>query len=191
MHYHRDLSQLCHNFVSFSDFYGRKNKAIFQAGTLYLDQRSCDLCLTVEDAGKHAAMAAMAGTYLAYCDCYRKGTGEKMQIVAAFTGGDSDNLMVGRNGIFFDRKGRDWDATITKIIDNPISIRQAFFAPYKKLVRMIEEHGGQTGGGGGCGGGCQTGGGSQGDRRAARLPNRWNRPNRRLTPARWRPSAWC
>ena len=139
VHYHRDLSQLCHNFVSFSDFYGRKNRAIFQAGTLYLDQRSCDLCLTVEDAGKHAAMAALAGTYLAYCDCYRKGTGEKMQIVAAVTGGDSDNLMVGRNGIFFDRKGRDWDATITKIIDNPISIRQAFFAPYKKLVRMIEE----------------------------------------------------
>ena len=138
-HYIRDLNQLCHNFVSFRDFYGRKEKAIFQAGTLYLDQRSCDLCLTVEDAGKHAAMAGLAGTYLAYCDCFRKGTGEKMQILAAFTGGDSDNLMVGRNGIFFDRKGRDWDATITKIIDNPISIRQAFFAPYKKLVRMIEE----------------------------------------------------
>jgi hypothetical protein len=84
-------------------------------------------------------MAAMAGTYLAYCDCYRKGSGEKMQIVAAFTGGDSDNLMVGRNGIFFDRKGRDWDATISKIIDNPISVRQAFFSPYKKLVRLIEE----------------------------------------------------
>ncbi len=84
-------------------------------------------------------MAALAGTYLAYCDCFRKGTGEKMQIVAGFTAGDSDNLMVGRNGIFFDAKGRDWDATITKVIDNPISIRQAFFAPYKKLVRMVEE----------------------------------------------------
>jgi hypothetical protein len=84
-------------------------------------------------------MAGMAGTYLAYCDCARKGTGEKLSIVAAFTGGDSDNLMVGRNGIFYDRKGRDWDATITKIVDNPISIRQAFWAPYKKLVRMIEE----------------------------------------------------
>jgi hypothetical protein len=34
---------------------------------------------------------------------------------------------------------RDWDATITKIVDNPISIRQAFWSPYKKLVRMIEE----------------------------------------------------
>ena len=139
IHYHRDLARLCRNFVNFADFYGRKDKAIFQAGTLYLDQRSCDLCLSVDDAGRHATMAGMAGTYLAYCDCARKGSGEKLSIVAAFTGGDSDNLIVGRNGIFYDRAGRDWDATITKIVDNPISIRQAFWSPYKKLVRMIEE----------------------------------------------------
>jgi hypothetical protein len=137
--YNRDLYKLLNNFVSFRDFYGRKDKAIFQAGTLYLDQRSCDLCLTVEDGGRHALLAGLSGTYLAYCDCVRKATGEKFQIVAAFTGGDSDNLMVGRNGIFYDRKGRDWDATITKIIENPISIPQAFWAPYKKVVRMIEE----------------------------------------------------
>ncbi len=135
----RDLHKLCVNFVSFKDLYDGGEPAIFQAGTLYLDQRSCTLCLPVEDAGKHASMAALAGTYLAYCDCVRKGTGEKRQIVAAFTNGDSDNLMVGRNGVFYDRKGRDWDATITKIVDNPISIRQAFWAPYKKLVRLIEE----------------------------------------------------
>ena len=28
---------------------------------------------------------------------------------------------------------------ITKIVDNPISIRQAFWSPYKKLVRLVEE----------------------------------------------------
>jgi hypothetical protein len=128
-----------HNFVSFRDFYGRKDRAIFQAGTLYLDQRSCDLCLRVGDAGKHAIMASLSGTYLAYCDCVRKGSGEHMQIVAAFTDGDSDNLMVGRNGIFYDRQGRDWDAMISKIVDNPISIRQAFWAPYKKAARMVQE----------------------------------------------------
>jgi hypothetical protein len=137
--YHRDLYKLVNNFVSFRDFYGRKARAIFQAGTLYLDQRSCELCLRVSDPGKHAIMAGLSGTYLAYCDCARKGSGEKMQIVAAFTNGDSDNLMVGRNGIFYDRQGRDWDATITKIADNPISIRQAFWAPYKKAARMIQE----------------------------------------------------
>jgi hypothetical protein len=137
--YNRDLFKLLNNFVSFRDFYTGREKAVFQAGVLYLDQRSCELCLRVEDAGKHAAMAGLAGTYLAYCDCVRKATGEKMQIVAAFTGGDSDNLMTGRNGLFYDRKGRDWDATITRIVDNPISIRQAFWLPYKRFVRMIEE----------------------------------------------------
>ncbi len=135
----RDLHLLCINFVNFKDLYDGEDPAIFQAGTLYLDQRSCHLCLPVEDAGKHAAMAGLAGAYLAYCDCVRKGTGEKRSIVAVFSQGDDDNLMVGRNGVFYDRKGRDWDATITKLVANPISLRQAFWSPYKKLVRMIEE----------------------------------------------------
>ncbi|HLK89871.1 MAG TPA: hypothetical protein VKZ18_08255 [Polyangia bacterium] len=137
--YHRDLARLCTNFVSFEDFYDGRREAIFQLGTLYLDQRACRLCLPVVDAAKHAAMAGLAGAFLAYLDCVRAATGEKLQIVAAFTAGDSDNLMVGRNGVFYDRQGRDWDATITKIVDNPIGIRQAFWAPYKKFVRLLEE----------------------------------------------------
>ena len=137
--FNRDLHTLCVNFVSFKNFYSRTTPAIFQAGRLFLDQRSCDLCLTVEDAGRHAAMAGLAGAYLAYVDCVRKSTGEKLSILAIFSQGDDDNLMVGRNGIFYDRKGRDFDATITKIIASPISLRQAFWAPYKKFVRFIEE----------------------------------------------------
>ena len=137
--YNRDLYKLLNNFVTFRDFYGRKEKAIFQAGTLYLDQRSCELCVRVDDPAKHAAMAGLGRMYLAYCDVVRKSTREKMIIAAAFTAGDSDNLMVGRNGIFYDRNGQDWDATITRIIDNPISIRQAFWAPYKRTIRWVEE----------------------------------------------------
>src|SRR6266540_696742 len=136
--FQRDLHVLLDNFVSFRDFYTRRAKAVFQTGTIYLDGRSCELCVRVEDTGKHAALAGLAKSYLAYCDCTRP-SGEKMTIAAAFTGGDSDNLMIGRNGVFYDRKGRDWDATITKVIDNPISIRQAFWAPYKKFVRLLED----------------------------------------------------
>lgn len=136
--YHRDLARLLGNFVAFRDFYSREQPAVFQAGRLFLDGRSCDLCVRVDDAGKHAALAGLAKCYLAYCSLKRP-TGETMMIAAAFTGGDADNLMVGRNGVFYDRKGRDWDATITKVVENPISVRQAFWAPYKKLVRLIEE----------------------------------------------------
>jgi hypothetical protein len=135
--YHRDLRQLLHNFVNFADFFSRDRLAIFQAGTLYLDSRSCELCVRVENAAAHAGLAAMSKAYIAYVDCKRAG--ETMTVAACFTQGDSDYLFVGRHGVFYDRKGRDWDATITKLIDSPISVRQAFWSPYKKFVRFIEE----------------------------------------------------
>lgn len=135
--FQKDLYELLTNFVNFADFYG-KTGAVFQAGTLYLDNRSCNLCIDVTDPAKHATLAGLAGAYLAYCDCTRPG-GLKRGIVAIFSDGDSDNLMAGRNGVFYDRKGRDWDATITKVIANPISVREAFWSPYKKFVRLIEE----------------------------------------------------
>ena len=136
--YVRDLLPLANNFVSLRDFYAKKTPATFQIGTLYLDQRACALCVPVADAGRHASMAPLANIYLLYCDL-KNAKGESMTIAAAVTGGDVDNLMVGRNGLFYDRKGGDWDATITIIIDNPISVRQAFWSPYKKVIRMIEE----------------------------------------------------
>jgi len=87
----------------------------------------------------HSTMAHLGGTYLAYCECSRKESSEKIKIAAALTEGDADNLMVGRNGVFYDRKNLDWDATIVKIIEHPISIRQAFWSPYKRIARMIGE----------------------------------------------------
>jgi hypothetical protein len=133
--YHRDLRALLHNFVNFADFYSPERLAIFQAGTLYLDSRSTEFCVRVDAP---APLAAMSKAYIAYCDCRRPGS-DPMKIAACFTQGDSDYLFAGRNGIFYDRAGRDWDATITSVVDNPISIRQAFLAPYKKFVRLIEE----------------------------------------------------
>ncbi len=136
--YYRDLHKLLNNFVSFTDFYSRR-AAIFQAGTLYIDGRSCTLCVKVDSADKHAGLAVLSKSYLAYCDCTRPPSNQKMTIAVAFTAGDSDHLMVGRNGVFYDKKGRDWDATIVRIIDQPISLGQAFWSPYKRLQRFIEE----------------------------------------------------
>ncbi len=137
--YHRDLNTILNNFVSFHDFYTPGTRAIFEAGTLYLDSRSCELCVKVNDVTKHSGLAQLSRTYLAYCECTRKGTDNKLSIAAAFTNGNADNLRVGRNGVFYDREGRDWDATIVKIVEHPISVPQAFWAPYKRVARMISD----------------------------------------------------
>jgi len=135
---YRDLGTVLRNFVNFSDFYSKARPAVFQAGTLYMDGRSCRLCIRVDDVGAHAAFATMSRVYVAYVDCRRPG-GEAMKVAAGFTQGDSDYLFVGRNGVFYDRAGRDWDATVVKIAESPISVRQAFFAPYKKVALFVQE----------------------------------------------------
>lgn len=137
--YCRDLAVLANNFVSFRDFYARRAKAVFQAGTLYLDGRSCDLCLRVADAAKHGSLAGLSGIYLAYCDCTRNEGAERITIAAAFTAGDAGQLMAGRNGVFYDRQGRDWNATVSKLVEHPISVREAFWSPYRKFARLMGE----------------------------------------------------
>ena len=134
--FRRDLVKLLRNFVNFAEFY-KERRGIFQIGTLFIDGRSCDFCLSVNDPAKQAMLGILAKSYLVYCDCTRP-SGAKRSIVAAMTGGDTDNVMVGRNGVFYDLQGQDWDATVTKIVENPISIRQAFWSPYKNFLRMVE-----------------------------------------------------
>ena len=146
----RDYVTLLHNFVSFNDFYAKRGKAllgrgnanetpwaIFQAGTLVIDQRACNLCLKVSDMGKHNTQAPDSGMYLIYCNCKHQASGQTMTIVAAMTVGDIRNLKVGKNALFYDRQGRDWEAEVVKIIDNPISIGQAFWSPYRKLGEWV------------------------------------------------------
>ena len=141
LRYCRDYFRLLHNYVVFKDFYRRDDKflAVFQAGKLFIDQRQCDLCIKVTDMGKSTATAGKSGIYLIYCHCVAKSGGAQMDIVAALTDGEIGGLHEGKNAIFYDRQGNDWDATITKIVDNPISIRQAFWSPYRKFGNWVTE----------------------------------------------------
>lgn len=136
----RDYVLLLHNFVTLQDFYDLSDKlGIFQAGTLMIDQRACHLCLRVTDMAKHDLQAGLSGMFLVYCDCENQTLKQKIQIVAAVTIGEVQNLTVGKNAVFYDRQGREWDATVYKIIDNPISIRQAFWTPYRKFGNWVTE----------------------------------------------------
>ena len=137
----RDFFRLLHNFVVFKDFYRRDDniQAVFQAGKLYIDQRCCELCIKVDDMPKTIASAGKSGMYLLLCHCVSKVKGKEMDIAAALTDGDVNDLHEGKNAIFYDRSGQDWDVTVTKIIDNPISIRQAFWSPYRKFLNWVTE----------------------------------------------------
>ena len=139
MHLVRDFYKLLKNYVILTDFYSPKKEdmAIFEAGQLYIDQRCCRVCVRVADMGKHADMAGLSGMFLLYCVCTSKTTGKKLDIVAVMTDGPIRNLRPGINGVFYDREGNDYDATVVRIVENPLSIKQAFWAPYVKFWNWV------------------------------------------------------
>ena len=141
LHLMRDFYRLVRNFVTLYDFYDKDTNvpAIFQSGTLIIDQRACRFCMKVLDMAKHNATAAPCGMYLLYCDCTAKGKAGVLQVVAAVTVGEVGDLFVGKNAVYYDNDGVEWDAVITKIVDNPISIGQAFWSPYRRMSKTVED----------------------------------------------------
>ena len=140
LHILRDFYRLVRNFVTLHDFYDKDKKvsAIFQSGRLIIDQRECRLCMKVSDMGKHNASAATSGMFLVYCDCTTKTKPGKLTIVAAVTVGEIGDLIVGKNAVYYDNAGLEWDAVITKIVDNPISVAQSFWSPYRRMAKTVE-----------------------------------------------------
>ena len=125
------------NYVVLADFYDKDRQAMFQAGTLFIDQRSTQLCVKV--AGPAPEISSLSGMFILYCSCVSEKLGKSFNIAAVLTDGDVDGLRVGKNAVFYDRDGNDYTAQVVAIVDNPISIRQAFWSPYKKVARMISD----------------------------------------------------
>lgn len=140
-HLNRDFFRLLRNYVNFSEFYARRGEpaAIFEVGKLYIDERCCNLCVKVQDMGKQGDMAGLSNMFLIYCTCTQKATGKTMDIVAAMTAGEASDVWPGKNALFYDRSGQDWDAVVTKIVENPVSILKAFWSPYRKLAKFVSD----------------------------------------------------
>ena len=139
LHLYRDFYKLLRNYVMMSDFYDMTQASVFQAGKLYVDSRCLNLCLRVTDVPKHIVGAKLSGMYLIYCKCSSRSLNATMDIMAVLTDGEVNSIRVGKNAVFYDNAGRDWDAVITHVVDNPISVRQAFLSPYRKLGVWITD----------------------------------------------------
>lgn len=136
--YVRWLVQLVNNFVNFSAVYLPKETALVEAGSLVIDGRRLDFCVKVANRAEHKAVATLSFIYLVYVETYEKEGGASAgQLAAPVTGGEVGRLRVGKRGIFIDLDGKEFDAVITEIVDNPISVKQAAFAPFRRLAAMI------------------------------------------------------
>lgn len=125
------------NFVNMSRLYDADKLAIFQIGMLRIDAKEMTLCFHVESESAHAALAAKSKCCILYLKLSRPSEKAVRNICAVVTAGKVGSLYVGRNGVFLDRDGKDWEAVVTKVVESQVSLMEAFWSPWRKIGEGI------------------------------------------------------
>ena len=139
LRYSANLVTWLRNYVNQANLYDSHSDSVFRTGTLYIDGRACNLCFHVADEAAHAALAARSKCCLLYAKLTRRATGETREVCAVVTAGYTSSLYAGRNGIFYDCDGNDWDAVVAKVVEAQVSLVEAFWAPWAKIGSTIAE----------------------------------------------------
>lgn len=133
LRYKLHLLEFLENFVSMRRLYAADESATFQMGTLRIDGKEMSLCFHVASEAAHSALSGKSNCCVLYLKLTRPSEKAERSVCAVVTAGAVAQLYVGRNGVFFDRDGKDWDAVVTKVVENQVSLAEAFWAPWRKL----------------------------------------------------------
>lgn len=135
--YQRWLVELANNLAAMPRLYERDRAALFEQGTLVLAGQELKLALLVTDAAAHRAVAGHASLYLVYARI--AGNGREFDVVAPLTSGTSTGIFVGKRGVFVAAGGGSYDAVVTHIHPNPVSILEAVVQPFVRVGVMVGE----------------------------------------------------
>ena len=137
LRYKLHMGELLQNYVTMDRLYGLDSWAIFQTGILRIDGREMNLCFHVGSEATHSALVDKSNCCVIYLKLSRPAEKAERLVCAVVTAGKVGTLYVGRNGVFYDRDGKDWEAVITKVVENQVSLAEAFWAPWKKIGEGI------------------------------------------------------
>lgn len=138
--YQRFLIELANNFVNFSALYDPSKTALVEMGAIVVDGRRLEFCARVENRAAHRMVASESLIFLVYAQVLEKdGSAPVFEVVAPVTSGERGRLRPGKRGIFIDVQGKEWDAVIVEVVENPISIKEAMLAPFRRAQKMISD----------------------------------------------------
>ncbi len=135
--YHQWLYEFVNNYASFPHLFSIQNRAMFEMGTLILAGREFSFNVKVENVTTHSNLAKNSGICLIYLHITGANPEESFNIVVPVTKGGTSELYVGRRGVFFTIYGKEYDAQIIQMVENPISLWESLKEPFQKVFSMI------------------------------------------------------
>jgi hypothetical protein len=125
------------NFVSFPHLYNPEKRAIFEIGHLVIDGRIFNFNIPVQDIKTHSKLAQKSGIYIMYLEITGAKDEKIFHICTPVTSRRLGLLSVNKRGVLFDLQGKEWDAKVVQVLNNPVSLTEAVIAPFKKMSQLI------------------------------------------------------
>jgi len=134
--FQRWFLDLANNFVAFPSLYDPYEQSLVELGTLVLDGRHFHLAVRVMDRKTHKRIAQESQICLLYVEIAGRSPGESFEIAAAVTAGTTKTLWPGKRGVFFTPDGKEFDALVVDVLENPVGLWEAFKEPFKRLAEF-------------------------------------------------------
>jgi hypothetical protein len=135
--YHQLLFEFVNNYVSFPHLFHVEERAMFEMGTLVLDGSDFTFSIKVENRNIHSNIAKNSGIHLIYLQISGSKPEDNYEIAVPVTRGKAKNFYVGKRGVFHAVSGKELDAQIIQIVENPISLLDSIKEPFRKVYGMI------------------------------------------------------
>lgn len=135
--FQRWLFLFANNFVAMPDLYEVERRALYEQGTLILAGREFSLAVLVTDRTSHAALAAQSSMFILYCRISGGQPPRAFEVAVPVTSGTTRGLFVGKRGIFRDIQGREYDAQVVQLLQQPVSLYEAAVAPFRRVTRFV------------------------------------------------------
>ncbi|MFL5355649.1 kinesin [Archangium sp.] len=137
--YQRWLLTFANNFISMPDLYQTKRRTLMEKGTLILGGRRYRLAVLVTNRAAHSTLTSQGTTCTLYVQVVAKEGGASYEVAVPVTRGRSGGLMVGKRGVFYDVEGREFDAVVTQVVRQPVSLWEAMTMPFERIGQFISK----------------------------------------------------
>lgn len=136
------MMEFLNNFISLTDLFNPDRVSRLQMGKLVMDGRHFTLTVRVKNLAEHKRIIKSSNICVIYVEIMRAGADSKINkelLAVAVTGGTMRSLFVGKHGVFFDSDGVIYDAVIKDIVEQPVSIGEAFKAPFFQFADFLSK----------------------------------------------------
>jgi hypothetical protein len=134
----RYLLAFANSFLAMPDLY-TNHRALYERGHAVLAGRRYELSLLVPDLGAHKAHTEQGTTCVVYARVFDVDGGPSFDVVLPKTRGWSNELSVGKRGLFYDLDNKEHDLIVTHIVRQPVSVMEAALSPFLRIGEFVPE----------------------------------------------------